>query len=206
MSAAQVVTLAAAGQLKVPGRRERHRPFEIAETTVKHYAHLARRAVRAKTNGHNDDAGHEVTLAVRDGAEPPAPQDNTGPEHSPLIQRLLAKPETDRRAGDLVGRRQELVRRWVRVSIDRVRAENPTWDQLKVCRASQVADRLQRQRFDDERRRLAGREWWSLPHDLPDETIRELYDLADREEAELEALEARYPRDATEPPQGSGPT
>jgi hypothetical protein len=33
MTAAQVVTLASAGELKLPGRRERHRPFEIAEST-----------------------------------------------------------------------------------------------------------------------------------------------------------------------------
>jgi hypothetical protein len=55
MAAHQVVTLAAAGQLKQPNGR-RLPPFEIAESTVKTYAQHARRRQRerdrrAQTNG-----------------------------------------------------------------------------------------------------------------------------------------------------------
>jgi hypothetical protein len=79
----------------------------------------------------------------------------------------------------------------VHASISRLRAENPTWDQLKVCRASVGWDRPRR--FEDEWRSLTSHDW-NVPHDASPETIRQLHELLDREEAEIEALEPRYPR------------
>jgi hypothetical protein len=55
MTAEQIVTLAARGQLKAPGRRDRLKPFEIAEATIRNYASLNRRRSRqASTNGGHD--------------------------------------------------------------------------------------------------------------------------------------------------------
>lgn len=191
MTAEQIVALAAAGKLKAPGRRDRCRPFEIAESTVKEYARLARRRLHDKSNGHHGDES-EVALAVRD-AKKSAPQDDL--ERSSLLQALLVKPEHDRTGADLVQRRHEVSRRWVRATLSQVRAEHPTWNQLEVCKAS---GRLEldrdhpRRRYDDEWRRLVGAAWWHIPHDASPETIRQLHELLDREEAELEELEARY--------------
>lgn len=90
MTAEQVVALAAQGKLKAPGRRDRHRPFEIAESTVKEYAYRARRRRAAKSNGHHDDDEPAVALAVRD-AEADAAQDPwEHPALKPLVERARA--------------------------------------------------------------------------------------------------------------------
>jgi hypothetical protein len=99
LTAAQVVTLAAAGELKAPGRRDRCKPFEIAESTVRYYVACARR--RLRRNGHRNDESN-VALAVRDaaGAAPnDAPLSRAASSHapdgdleaSPLLQLLLER-------------------------------------------------------------------------------------------------------------------
>jgi hypothetical protein len=102
MTAEQVVILAAAGKLKVPGRRERCRPFPIAQSTVKEYARLARRRMQAKTNGHHEDAP-AVALAVRDatvsGREPEhRPDPWKDPNLDPRLRALVERIEDYNRA------------------------------------------------------------------------------------------------------------
>lgn len=89
----QVVALAAAGELKAAGGRNRLEAFEIADSTVKHYIYLARRRdCRATSNGGMEHE-HEHEQPP-DGGVPPR-QDDPEPEPSSFMRMLMHGEERD---------------------------------------------------------------------------------------------------------------
>jgi hypothetical protein len=84
LTAEQIITLAAAGQLRAAGKRERLRPVEIAESTIRNYVHLHRRRLRRTAS----NGAHDL--------------EDDGPVPNEQVT-VLDEPDTDTLLGELLG-------------------------------------------------------------------------------------------------------
>jgi hypothetical protein len=112
------------------------------------------------------------------------------------------------RGTDFEQRQHEMSRRWVLATLRHRRAEHPDWDQHKVLNTNPKAGRPRR--YEYEWRTLCGHDPADGKDHVPDqaspETVRQLEDLLDREEAELppsrRATRPTLPEHGTAPQRG----